>query len=89
MVEGSAEVYLDLADVFLMHLRTEVPGLVPVWNTVYGSLSRTAGWTLDTLNPSSMTVRNNFHKARDFGSQTWAVPISCLRGVTMTISKKA
>lgn len=81
MVEGSAEVYLDLVDVYLMHLRTEVSGLVPVWNTVYGSLSRSAGWTYDwafdiqTPNtPSTMTIRNGFHKARNFGSQTWGSP---------------
>lgn len=80
MVEGSAEVYLDLADVFLMHQETESVNstgpqrMVPLWNAVYGSISRTAGWLVDVPETDQANILAALKTARSFGSRTWGSP---------------
>ena len=44
MIEGCAEVYMDLIDVFLMHFHTERNNIVPLWKHVYGDITNAAGW---------------------------------------------
>jgi hypothetical protein len=82
MVEGFAEVYIDLVDVFLMNQETNAPSdapfastsVVPLWNAVYGTISRSAGWYVDqtTQTPSAMLAAAK--KAKAFGSWSWGSP---------------
>ncbi|NPU91668.1 MAG: hypothetical protein HPY82_07110 [Gammaproteobacteria bacterium] len=75
MIEGSAEIYIDLTDVFLMHLKTDEAGRVPLWDAVYGTITRTAGWYVDANNQTPTGTMAAFKEARSFGSRTWGSPI--------------
>jgi hypothetical protein len=82
MVEGFAEVYIDLVDVFLMHLETNNPSdspfastsTVPLWKAVYGTISRSAGWYIDESAQTPTNMLDELKKAKAFGSWTWGSP---------------
>jgi len=82
MVEGFAENYVDVVDVFLMHDSeapfnsdpSHIPNKVPLWNAVYGTISRSAGWMVDTVGQTSSSTLQELKTARSFGSRTWGSP---------------
>lgn len=73
MVEGCAEIYLDLVDYLLMHLHTAEPDQVPLWKAVYGDLVQTLGWKIPAdVSPSSMNAL--IRQAGTFGVGAQATP---------------
>jgi len=52
MVEGCAEIYLDLMDYALMHFHTDKDDIVPLWTSVYGDIVAAVGWKM----PMSVTA---------------------------------
>lgn len=73
MVEGCAEVYLDLVDYLLMHLYTAQADQVPLWSAVYGDLVQTMGWNIPAgISESSMKAL--IQQAGSFGVGAQATP---------------
>lgn len=73
MVEGCAEIYLDLVDYLLMHLYTAQADQVPLWNAVYGDLVQPVGWSIPAgINPPTMNTL--IQRASTFGVGARATP---------------
>ena len=73
MSEGNAEIYLNQVDLLLMHLFTEQRDTVPLWNLVYGDLSRVVGWRMpNSVTP--ITVGNEIDRAVSFGASCYGSP---------------
>ncbi len=66
MTEGNVEIYIDLVDVFLMHLYTNEDNLFPIWNKVYGSVARSAGWIVPEKSDFQEFL-NIIRKAKKYG----------------------
>lgn len=73
MVEGCAEIYMDLTDYFLMHLYTDQEDAVPLWYAVYGDAIQTMGWKLKAgiTQPEFFSALS---RASDFGVRAMASP---------------
>lgn len=80
MIEGSAETYIDVVDVFLMHLSTNSVDRVPLWNAVYGTITRTAGWYINAASQTPATTLAALKEAKSFGSRTWGSPFMASSG---------
>lgn len=73
MVEGCAEIYLDLVDYLLMHLYTAQADQVPLWNAVYGDLVQPVGWNIPAgISPPAMNTL--IQRANTFGVGARATP---------------
>ena len=84
MIEGFAENYIDATDVFLMHLYSDSTDKVPLWNAVYGTISRSAGWYVAAAGQTPETTMTALKEARSFGSRTWGSPWLASSGNAMT-----
>jgi Domain of unknown function (DUF6259) len=80
MVEGFAEVYIDVVDVYLMHSNTDGADRVPLWNAVYGTISRSSGWYVDASSQTAANTMATLKEAKSFGSRTWGSPWMATNG---------
>lgn len=73
IVEGNAEVYIDLVDGFLMHQYTNHNNIVPLWNEVYGSQSTSIGWFINKKS-TPIEMINSINKSKQFGVSAFGSP---------------
>ncbi|MBI3560681.1 MAG: hypothetical protein HY080_03045 [Gammaproteobacteria bacterium] len=73
MVEGCAEVYLDLIDYALMDLYTPQLDSVPLWSLVYGDLVQPVGWRLPS-GIDAVQFNNIVKRAKTYGVLAFASP---------------
>ena len=73
MSEGNAEIYIDGVDALLMHLFTDQPDTVPLWNLVYGNLTRSVGWQMPR-SISPMAIGDAINRATSFGASCHGSP---------------
>jgi hypothetical protein len=73
LVEGNAEIYLDLVDHVLMHLYSQAADAVPLWKLVYGDVVSSVGWTYPQR-PDASRVAAEVGRARKFGADSLGTP---------------
>lgn len=73
MIEGCAEVYLDLFDYPLMHLHTLETDIVPLWSLVYGEQVQSLGWRLP-IGVNSEQFKKILDKSQAMGLGGFASP---------------
>jgi hypothetical protein len=87
MIEGFAETYIDVVDAFLMHLNTNGTDKVPLWNAVYGTISRSSGWYVNATGQTAAATMTTLKEAKSFGSRTWGSPWMATSGDAMVYQR--
>ena len=73
MIEGCAEVYMDLFDYPLMHLYTDKDDTVNLWNLVYGDYVQALGWRLPK-GVGHLQFEKALYESRAAGLKSYASP---------------